>query len=142
MKTTSLTLLALTIIFPAASFAEEEVIRDPDISMDIASLTLDREFSEQLSNSAPKVARPQPPDYPRKLRRKKVEGVVIVEVVIGTDGTVTATEVIESPDERLSELAVAAAREWMFIPALKAGRPVEARVRLPFTFAARGLDKD
>lgn len=119
MKTLILTLLALSMVAPA--FGQE---------------------APAVTDRGPTAIRPESPDYPKKLRRKKVEGVVIVEVVIGTDGKVETAEAVESPDERLSELAVAAAREWLFLPALKDGQAVEARVRLPFTFAAKGVSND
>jgi TonB family protein len=64
------------------------------------------------------------PKYPDDARREKVMGVVIVETVITEEGLVDAVEVLRSPDERLSEAAIAAVKDWRFDPALCDGKPV------------------
>jgi len=64
------------------------------------------------------------PKYPEEARKAKIMGIVIVETVINENGTVDGIEVVESPDESLSEAAVEAVRQWTFEPALCDGRPV------------------
>jgi len=64
------------------------------------------------------------PKYPEEARKAKIMGIVIVETVINENGTVDDIEVVESPDESLSEAAVEAVRQWTFEPALCDGRPV------------------
>jgi len=64
------------------------------------------------------------PKYPEEARKAKIMGIVIVETVINENGTVDDIEVVESPDELLSEAAIEAVRQWTFEPALCDGRPV------------------
>jgi TonB family protein len=72
----------------------------------------------------PEVIQKVNPKYPEEARKAMIMGIVIVETVINEKGTVDAIEVVESPDELLSEAAVEAIRQWTFEPALCDGRPV------------------
>jgi TonB family protein len=72
----------------------------------------------------PEVIQKVNPKYPEEARKAMIMGIVIVETVINEKGTVDDIEVVESPDELLSEAAVEAIRQWTFEPALCDGRPV------------------
>ncbi|MBS0630560.1 MAG: energy transducer TonB [Verrucomicrobia bacterium] len=74
------------------------------------------------------------PVYPPAAREEGVTGTVTVEFVISATGTVSSARAIASPDARLSEAAVSAVLQWRFAPALKAGRPVESRMRQTIAF--------
>ena len=74
------------------------------------------------------------PVYPEEARSEKIMGVVIVEVVVTEHGTVEGTRVLESPDERLSEAAVEAVRQWRFEPALCDGTTVGVYYNLTINF--------
>jgi protein TonB len=67
----------------------------------------------------------RPPDYPAMSRRIGEQGVVALRVMIGIDGR--ASEVLvtrSSGSARLDQAAIAAIRQWRFIPAQQGGRPV------------------
>lgn len=74
------------------------------------------------------------PTYPPSAREEGVTGAVTVDFVISATGAVTSARAVSSPDARLSEAAVAAVLQWRFAPALKAGRPVETRMRQTIAF--------
>jgi periplasmic protein TonB len=74
------------------------------------------------------------PDYPDELRRKRISGVVLVEFVIGIDGSILKAKAMKSPDERLSKLAEEAVMKWKFEPGIKDGVPIEVRATMPITF--------
>lgn len=74
------------------------------------------------------------PKYPEEARKARIMGHVIVETVINDKGTVDEIEVVESPDELLSEAAVEAVRQWTFEPALCDGRPVGVYYNLTINF--------
>jgi TonB family protein len=66
------------------------------------------------------------PVYPEPMRDAGLEGVVPIEAVIGTDGSVTAVRVVSAqvhPD--FARAAVAAVRQWQFTPTLLNGTAVE-----------------
>jgi TonB family protein len=81
------------------------------------------------------------PEYPSSLRLERISGVVIIEFVIGKDGTVTSAVAVKSPDIRLSELAIAAVLKWKFEPGLKDGVLLDVRCKIPVIFDLKSKPK-
>jgi len=75
------------------------------------------------------------PRYPENLQAAKVGGVVLLEVLIGTDGTVRDVQV-SSGDPDLASAAVDAVRQWEFSPTLLNCTPVEVRMGVTANFVA------
>jgi TonB family protein len=65
------------------------------------------------------------PLYPQEAREKHIEGTVTLHLRIGADGRVQSVRELDGPGP-LIPAAVAAAREWRFIPALLNGQPVDS----------------
>ncbi len=65
------------------------------------------------------------PVYPPEAKAEGVQGTVRLNVRIDKEGFVVETEVETSPDDRLSESAVEAVRQWVYAPTLLNGNPVE-----------------
>jgi TonB family protein len=65
------------------------------------------------------------PKYPGKARRKQIEGRVVLRALVSRDGAVRDVEPVKSPNDLLTEAAVAAVSSWRFRPALKDGEPVD-----------------
>lgn len=79
------------------------------------------------------------PQYPRQARSRGIEGLVLVRVIIGTDGRVEPehTQVIRSIPA-LDAAAVAAVSQWRFSPAIGLhGRPVRVIVEVPVQFSLK-----
>jgi protein TonB len=79
------------------------------------------------------------PRYPRQARSQGIEGLVLVRIIIGTDGRVEPehTRIIRSVPE-LDAAAMAAVRQWRFSPAIgRHGRPVRVIVEIPVQFSLR-----
>ena len=74
-----------------------------------------------------------PPAYPDEAREKKVQGLVIVEALVGKDGRVEDTRMLKSIP-LLDAAAMAAVRQWTFKPATYKGEPVRAWVSMPVKF--------
>jgi protein TonB len=74
------------------------------------------------------------PKYTTGAMREKIQGKVILEVVIREDGTVGDVRVIKSLDPSLDAAAIAAARQWKFKPAMRDGKPVAVRVQMELEF--------
>lgn len=76
--------------------------------------------------------------YPDDARQAGVEGRVFVTFVVAEDGSVVDPVVVRSPDERLSEAALASVRASEFAPGMVAGRAVPVRYSLPISFRLPG----
>lgn len=87
-----------------------------------------------------------PPRYPADAAKERKEGVTVLVVAIDARGGVDGVKVERSSgDARLDDAAQEAALRWVFKPAMKDGKPVASKVRVPVEFrmddalaAARG----
>ena len=75
-----------------------------------------------------------PPEYPAIARTAEVEGVVVLRLLVGTDGGVEKVVVVEGPD-MLRDAAKEAAMKAKFKPALEQQRPVRVWVLVPLSFS-------
>ena len=76
------------------------------------------------------------PEYPELARRNRVQGVVILEAIIGTDGKVENARVLRS-SPLLDQSALAAVREWEYTPTLLNGRPTPVIMTVTVVFGLR-----
>src|ERR1019366_6980551 len=75
---------------------------------------------------------------PSALAARKHAGAVLAGTV-DADGHVSKVDLVESGGADLDEAAIVAAREWTFVPALRDGKPVASRIKMPFHFAPPAL---
>lgn len=73
------------------------------------------------------------PKLPRKLRKQKVQGRVVLQATIEGNGSVSSQSVI-SGDASLAQPAQTAVRQWRFEPYTQNGHPVKVRQTLTFNF--------
>jgi TonB family protein len=74
------------------------------------------------------------PSYTQEARKKRVEGTVVLEVVLRADGSIGTVSVVSGLPNGLSEQAIAAARNVKFVPAQKNGVAVSTVVQLEYNF--------
>ncbi len=74
------------------------------------------------------------PQYPFEMRRKGLEGDVIVEFTVAVDGRAREAKVIEATRKDFHLSALAAVEKARFKPAMKDGRAVTVRVRVPLYY--------
>jgi protein TonB len=74
------------------------------------------------------------PPYPELARLAKIEGTVIVRVLVGKDGKVKDAVLGKSVNGILDEAAMDAARRCVFKPAMQNKKPVAVWVAIPFAF--------
>jgi TonB family protein len=74
------------------------------------------------------------PIYPPEAKAQRLEGTVVVQVLLGADGLVKDTRVVKSVPA-LDAAAVASARLWSFKPGMLHGRPVAVWVAVPIKFS-------
>jgi TonB family protein len=73
------------------------------------------------------------PIYPEAARLAKVQGIVVLDAVIGADGTVIDLRAVSGPDE-LTPAALDAVKWWRFQPYLINGQAVQVKTRLAVDF--------
>ena len=76
------------------------------------------------------------PLYPAQARRRGIEGEVLLEFIVTTDGSVrNITVVASTPGDTFVSAARRAIQRWRFTPGTRQGEAVNTRVRQKLTFA-------
>ncbi|MBI3447782.1 MAG: energy transducer TonB [Acidobacteria bacterium] len=84
----------------------------------------------------PSLVRRVDPAYPELARISRMEGRVVLEIVVGRDGNVEAVTVLKS-SAVFDEAAMVAVRKWRYEPALQNGRAVKVFVTVVVDFKLR-----
>ena|GEM_PF-1394411 len=93
------------------------------------------EKSVQKPISLPRIYRIPRPEYTPEALRNKVEGVIKVEVLFGSDGTIQQALVVRGLGFGLDEEALKAAKEIKFKPGEVDGKPVSMWIGVQLTFS-------
>lgn len=84
--------------------------------------------------AAPKVLYKVDPDYTYEARAAKIDGPVVLQLVVGTDGLAHEISVLKTPGAGLDRKAVEALQKWHFQPGLKDGQPVAVIATIEVNF--------
>lgn len=82
----------------------------------------------------PKVLTRIQPDYPELARIARLEGEVILEVVINEEGKIESIKVLNSSNNLFNDAAIKAVTQWRFEPGTINNRPVKAYYLLTIKF--------
>jgi TonB family protein len=82
----------------------------------------------------PRLIHNSQPEFSDEARRKKIEGVVTLTLVVDTDGQPTDVQVVEPLGHGLDEKAVEAVKQWKFQPATKNGNPLAEKITVQVNF--------
>ena len=82
----------------------------------------------------PQVLSQSMPKYPSELRERGIQGVATVEMLIDSTGRVVEAKVVRSTVPEFGVQALAAAKQWSFVPAEADGKRISARIQVPFEF--------
>ena len=87
----------------------------------------------------PRLLREVKPQYTAQAMRAKIQGEVLLECVVQSDGTVGRISVVRSLDSAfgLDQEAIKAARQWRFAPGTRKGEPVAVLVTIAIAFTLR-----
>jgi TonB family protein len=85
----------------------------------------------------PSVLREVKPDYTEEARRRGLEGDVVMEIVVRSNGMVGNVRVLQGLGMGLDQRAIDAVREWRFSPAKRRGLPVDVLVEVSVGFRLR-----
>ncbi len=82
----------------------------------------------------PEIVKRVNPVYPDTARKSGLEGVVWLKIWVDHKGQTREVLVTESSDPIFNQSAIGAAKQFVFVPAMKEGKPVDVWVTLPFNF--------
>lgn len=118
------------------------VRQDKQVSSQTAQAVLTSPSSRaqpSLKTSAQYAYAPVPP-YPKKARKRKLQGTVLLWVLISPQGTVMNVGIESSSGHpSLDHAAITGIRGWRFIPARQRGIAVKERVFVPLKFELKGV---
>jgi TonB family protein len=77
------------------------------------------------------------PRYPERLSAAKVGGTIVLDAVIGTDGTVTDLSVVSGADPELDAAAMEAVRQWEFSTTFLNCTPVDVHMKVHVAFVVQ-----
>jgi protein TonB len=84
----------------------------------------------------PTKIRDVPPVYPDEAQKARIEGVVILELLINESGPVEEATVLRSTPG-LDEAALEAVLQWVYVPTLLNGRPVKVLLTVTVAFSLK-----
>jgi protein TonB len=85
----------------------------------------------------PSIQREVKPIYTEEGRRRGVEGDVVMEVVVRSDGTIGNIRLLRGLGSGLDQRASEAVKQWRFNPARRFGEPVDVLVEIAVEFRLR-----
>ncbi|MFZ0595084.1 MAG: energy transducer TonB [Bryobacteraceae bacterium] len=83
---------------------------------------------------APHVVENIEPEYTKDAKARKIQGTVVLHLVISADGLPENIKVTRSLDPGLDEKAVEAVTQWRFAPATKNGEAVAVEATIEVNF--------
>ena len=88
--------------------------------------------------TTPQIIRQALPHYTDDAIKARVEGVVVLQIVVKRDGSVDAPRILRALGFGLDEEAIrCVSREWKFKPASRNGQPVDVYAVIEITFRLR-----
>ncbi|MGH9869175.1 MAG: energy transducer TonB [Candidatus Polarisedimenticolia bacterium] len=96
---------------------------------------LDEIFSMADLDQKPRPIYQGAPNYPYELRRRKLEGTVQVLFVVNEQGKVVNPLVEQATHPEFERAALDAVRQWKFEPAVREGKKVQCKMRVPLRFS-------
>jgi TonB family protein len=94
-------------------------------------------FSSRQSSTFGKrstLAQKAPPIYPQAAKDKGIQGTVLLDVMIGTDGKVNDIRVLSSPSPLLSNSSKDCVAKWQYAPYIVDGHPQEVHTLITVIF--------
>lgn len=84
--------------------------------------------------SAPRAIYTPEPEFSEEARKAKYQGVVVLSIIVGTDGRVHNPRVVRALGMGLDEKAIEGVKTWKFDPSKKDGRAVAVEMNIEVAF--------
>jgi len=91
--------------------------------------------------SAPRVVSKKEPEYSEEARKAKLEGTVVLSLVVGEDGVARNLSIAKRVGFGLDEEATEAVSAWRFAPGQKEGKPVPVLTTIEVNFRLAGTGR-
>ncbi|MCK4258634.1 MAG: energy transducer TonB [Halanaerobiales bacterium] len=109
---------------------KEDTIENKDISR--------IDLTEQYNNekvTPPSLVNYTKPEYPKNLKKRKIQGRVVVKALVDIKGRVIEEKIFKSSGyKQFDNAALKAVNEWKFVPAEISGQKVESWILIPVRF--------
>jgi TonB family protein len=86
--------------------------------------------------TSPQLQHKVEPELSEEARKAKLNGTVVLSIVVDTDGRVQDIEIVRGPGMGLEEKAIEAVQKWTFIPGREGCIPVKVRATVEVNFRA------
>ena len=90
--------------------------------------------------TAPTVLHSEIPLYTDDARTHGIEGTVTIQALVGEDGQISSTKILNGLGFGLDEAALVSVREWTISPATRDGLPVSVGAELDVVFSLRSAN--
>ena len=94
----------------------------------------ERTFEPGVGVSPPSITYSTEPEYSKAAKDARVGGVVVLNLIVGTDGNPYDIKIARTLGHGLDDKAIEAVRHWRFKPAIKAGKPVAVLTNVEVAF--------
>jgi periplasmic protein TonB len=131
-------------VSPEATIASQKdlsAVQSPVIPTENADVKIEQDIKieEDPADFVPVEKQPVPvkqvqPEYPDLARRAGIEGTVWVKILVDKEGKAKKALVLKSDADVFNDNAIAAAKQWVFTPAMMNNGPVAVWAMVPFRF--------
>jgi len=124
---------------PPSNVTKIQVAKTPKIEPEPPAASITSQAAEHAPLAAPANQVPQTEihaTYPALAQHMNVQGSVVLQAVIGTDGVIENVRVLRGP-AILANAAQQAVREWRFKPMYQNGRAVESKADITVNFTIK-----
>ncbi len=127
------------IVHPGSNVTKVEIPSDSSRRSAVPVAANAAENERLSSGTVPELRQTVETTYPLLGQHMRVQGSVVLQALVSTDGTIENLRVLSGP-AILSAAAQQAVREWHFKPYLQNGQPVETKARITVNFSIRVSD--
>jgi len=113
--------------------AHPEVIPEP--AMGSVDKNIAVTHPSMVQEAKPLYDKNPPPEYPRIAQKRGYQGTVVLEVLVGRNGSVDDLRIFTSSGHAiLDNAAMKSVKEWLFEPGKRGGETMDMWVRIPVRF--------
>jgi len=105
-----------------------------DVSIEISALNGLPIYGPKGNTTPPKPIHTPNPEYTKEARQAHYEGVLVLQLVVATDGTTKDIKATRPLQYGLTEKGIDAVKKWRFKPATKDGQPVSLQITVQVDF--------
>jgi TonB family protein len=127
------------IVHPGSNVTKVEIPSDSSRRSAVTVAANAAENERLSSGTVPELRQTVETTYPLLGQHMRVQGSVVLQALVGADGSIENLRVLSGP-AILSAAAQQAVREWHFKPYLQNGQPVETKARITVNFSIRVSD--